>query len=71
VSGRLARMSHWYRNPRAICVRDLLSRTKQNIVLDHNVPVIERVRHNRLFLDMRHVPPVVSIFCNSQWSTHP
>ena len=152
-------MSHWYRIPRGISVRELLARTKQNIILDHSVPVellmdlpgnlhslanlrlderlpcekavhlcqrsrgillttdsayisllsteiripwglillpesreakcealhrlstqnlafrpgleqhvlVELARHNRLFMDLRYNPPVISICCNSRW----
>lgn len=150
-------MSHWYRVPRAVSVRDLLAHSKRSIIVDYSVPtdllaelparahgivhlgvgayspqktillcqqsggilltadteyvqllstetqnpwglillpqenadkieclrrlssdklvfrpgvdgnvMVELVRHNRVFLDMRHTPPVISIFCNTR-----
>jgi len=32
-------MSHWYRAPRAVSLRDLLARSKKSIIIDHSVPM--------------------------------
>lgn len=49
-------MSHWYRAPRAISVKDLLARAKKSIIIDQSVPMdllAELPERAQAFADLR------------------